>query len=83
MNCSTKHVKMKKSETFSAIMLRANLILAAKINAILINYMFNFFNYRANYLGTQFTIFNNGSNPNKGVSEDDIREELISIIYVI
>lgn len=36
---------------------------------------------RANYLGTQFTVYNNGSNPNKGVSEDSIREELISIIY--
>ena len=76
MRCSTKYVKMKKSETLSAIMLWADLILAAKINVISIN-------YRANYLGTQFTIFNNGSNPNKGVSEDDIREELISIIYVI
>jgi tubby and related proteins len=37
---------------------------------------------RANYLGTQFTVYDNGSNPNKGVAEDDIREELISIIYV-
>jgi tubby-related protein 1 len=38
---------------------------------------------RANLLGTQFTIYDGGCNPNKGVPDDEIREELISIIYVI
>lgn len=38
---------------------------------------------RANYLGTQFTVYDNGKNPNKGsVTENDVREELISVIYV-
>ena len=36
---------------------------------------------RANYLGTQFTVYDGGSNPNKGVPDDEIREELISIVY--
>lgn len=38
---------------------------------------------RANYLGTQFTVYDGGINPNKNVPDDEIREELISIIYVI
>ena len=37
---------------------------------------------RANYLGTQFTVYDGGVNPNKNVPDDEIREELISIIYV-
>jgi tubby and related proteins len=35
---------------------------------------------RANYLGTQFTIYDDGSNPNRG-NNNEIRRELISIIY--
>lgn len=43
---------------------------------------FNVIN-RANLLGTQFTVYDGGCNPNKGVPDDEIREELISIVYVI
>ncbi len=33
-------------------------------------------------LGTQFTVYDNGNNPNKGVFDDKLRRELIAIIYV-
>lgn len=36
---------------------------------------------RANLLGTQFTVYDNGNNPNKGIYDDRLRRELIAIIY--
>jgi hypothetical protein len=32
--------------------------------------------------GTQFTVFDYGLNPTKGVNSEDIRREMISIVYV-
>lgn len=36
-----------------------------------------------NVLGTQFTVYDDGCHPSKEVPDDELREELISIIYVI
>lgn len=32
-------------------------------------------------MGTQFTLYDNGNNPNKGVFDDRLRRELIAITY--
>jgi len=36
---------------------------------------------RSNLLGTQFTLYDNGNNPNRGVLDEHLRSEMISIIY--
>ncbi len=62
--------------------LRLNLVLLSIINfEKFLKYILFDIN-RANLLGTQFTIYDNGLNPNKGVYDDRLRRELISIIYV-
>jgi hypothetical protein len=37
---------------------------------------------RSNMLGTQFTLYDNGNNPTKGIYDDRLRAELVSVVYV-
>lgn len=36
---------------------------------------------RSNMFGTQFTLYDNGNNPTKGIFDDRLRSELVSVIY--
>ena len=36
---------------------------------------------RSNLIGTQFTVYDYGNNPNRGVLDEHLRSEMISIIY--
>ena len=37
---------------------------------------------RANLLGTHFTLYDNGNSPKKGVFDENLRKELVGVIYV-
>ena len=37
---------------------------------------------RSNFIGTEFNIWNNGQNPSKAKTPDNIREQLGAVLYV-